>query len=162
MQLEAYGSELELSAPKRTAQAEDRPRSDALVIFGFTGDLASKKIFPALYAMVKRGALTGPVIGVASSQWSTVQLHRRVRDSVERDSGVDDKLRILEAMKSELGERLTTAFPRQGHYAFDPANIANYRAADITVEHIGDLANCDLAKRLLMPIGAIHPQGAPE
>ena len=70
MQLEAYGGVPESSAPKGTAQAEDPPPSDALVIFGFTGDLASKKIFPALYAMVKRGVLTVPVIGVASSKWS--------------------------------------------------------------------------------------------
>ena len=42
-------------------------------------------------------------------------------------------------MKSDLGERLTTVFPRQGHYALDPANIASYPAADITVERIGDL-----------------------
>lgn len=65
--------------------------SDALVIFGFTGDLASKKIFPALYAMVKKGKLTVPVIGVASTKWSAEQLHQRVRESVEREGGIDDK-----------------------------------------------------------------------
>src|SRR5512140_1797458 len=64
--------------------------SDALVIFGFTGDLASKKIFPALYAMVKKGELTVPVIGVASTKWSTDQLHQRVRESIEREGGIDD------------------------------------------------------------------------
>ena len=80
-----------MSAPKRTGQVEDQQRSDALVIFGFTGDLASRKIFPALYAMVKRGALTVPVIGVASSKWSAAQLHQRVRDSVEREGGIDDE-----------------------------------------------------------------------
>ncbi len=64
--------------------------SDALVIFGFTGDLASKKIFPALYAMVKKGALTVPVIGVASSPWDTDRWHRHVRDSVEQDAALDD------------------------------------------------------------------------
>ena len=55
MQIETFGSDLDMSAPKKTGQVEDAPRSDALVIFGFTGDLASKKIFPALYAMVKKG-----------------------------------------------------------------------------------------------------------
>ena len=45
-------------------------RSDALVLFGVTGDLAHKMIFPALYAMVKRGTLNVPVVGVASSTWS--------------------------------------------------------------------------------------------
>ena len=57
---------------------------------------------------------------------------------------VDDKLRILAAMKNILGERLTTVFPRQGHYALDPHNIATYPAADLTVERIGDLINYDL------------------
>ena len=71
-------------------RAEAAP-SDALVIFGFTGDLASKKILPALYAMVKKGELTVPVIGVASSRWSTDQLHQRVRESIERECGIDDK-----------------------------------------------------------------------
>jgi hypothetical protein len=52
---------------------------------------------------------------------------------------VDDKLRILKAMKEVWGDRLTTVFPRQGHYALDPGNIAAYPQADITIEHIGDL-----------------------
>lgn len=52
---------------------------------------------------------------------------------------VDDKLRILAAMKKIWGHRLTTVFPRQGHYALDPGNIAAYPAADIAVERIGDL-----------------------
>ena len=47
--------------------------SDALVLFGVTGDLAHKMIFPALYAMAKRGALKVPVIGVASPKWSLAQ-----------------------------------------------------------------------------------------
>lgn len=57
---------------------------------------------------------------------------------------VDDKLRILAAMKKTWGDRLTTVFPRQGHYAFDSEIIARYPPADLTVEHIGDLVNCDL------------------
>lgn len=52
---------------------------------------------------------------------------------------VDDKLRILAAMKATLGERLTTVFPRQGHYALDPATVAAFPAADITIERIADL-----------------------
>jgi hypothetical protein len=59
---------------------------------------------------------------------------------------VDDKLRILAAMKKTWGERLTTVFPRQGHYAFDPKNVAVYPPADITVEHIGDLVNQDFSE----------------
>jgi len=57
-------------------------RSDALVLFGASGDLAHKQIFPALYAMTKRGVLNVPVIGVACSNWNLEHLHARVRDSV--------------------------------------------------------------------------------
>ena len=65
--------------------------SDALVLFGVTGDLAHKMIFPALYALVKRGALKVPVIGVASPKWSLAQLHDRVQDSITRSGGIDDQ-----------------------------------------------------------------------
>jgi len=58
---------------------------------------------------------------------------------------IDDKLRVLDAMKKSWGDRLTTVFPRQGHYAFDPAVIAAYGAADITVERIGDLLHHDFS-----------------
>jgi len=57
---------------------------------------------------------------------------------------VDDKLRILAAMKSIWRERLTAVFPRQGHYALDPKTIATYPPADITVERIGELVSYDL------------------
>ena len=57
---------------------------------------------------------------------------------------MDDKLRILTAMKKIWGDRLTTVFPRQGHYALDPKVIAAYPPADITIERIGDLVNYDL------------------
>lgn len=57
---------------------------------------------------------------------------------------VDDKLRILAAMKMVQRDRLTTVFPRQGHYALDPKNIAAYPPADITVERIGDLVDYGL------------------
>jgi FMN phosphatase YigB (HAD superfamily) len=57
---------------------------------------------------------------------------------------VDDKLRILTAIKQVWGRRLTTVFPRQGHYALDPKALATYPPADITIERIGDLAQYDL------------------
>src|SRR5262245_65912215 len=63
--------------------------SDALVFFGATGDLAYKKIFPALHAMVKRGHLTVPVIGVAKAGWNLDQLRARAHDSVEQHGGID-------------------------------------------------------------------------
>jgi len=62
---------------------------DALVFFGATGDLAYKKIFPALQEMVKRGALNVPVIGVAKSDWTLEQLQGRMRESLERHGGTD-------------------------------------------------------------------------
>jgi len=64
-------------------------RSDALVFYGVTGDLAFKKIFPALQAMVKRGHLDVPVIGVARSKWTVDQLRQRIHDSLEQHGGVD-------------------------------------------------------------------------
>jgi glucose-6-phosphate 1-dehydrogenase len=63
--------------------------SDALVFYGVTGDLAFKKIFPALQAMVKRGQLNVPVVGVARSPWNVEQLRQRVRESLEKHGGVD-------------------------------------------------------------------------
>jgi glucose-6-phosphate 1-dehydrogenase len=65
------------------------PHADALVFFGATGDLAYKKIFPALQAMVKRGHLNVPVIGVAKAGWHLDQLRARARDSLEQHGGVD-------------------------------------------------------------------------
>ena len=64
-------------------------RSDAFVFFGATGDLAYKKIFPSLQAMVKRGQLNVPVIGVAKAGWTLEQLRARARDSVEKHGGLD-------------------------------------------------------------------------
>jgi glucose-6-phosphate 1-dehydrogenase len=65
--------------------------SDALVLFGITGDLAHKMIFPALYAMAKRGALTAPVIGVALQKWTLEQLYERVKGSLQQAGGIDDQ-----------------------------------------------------------------------
>jgi glucose-6-phosphate 1-dehydrogenase len=62
-------------------------RSDALVVFGVTGDLAHKMIFPALYAMAKRGALFVPVVGVALPKWSVERLHERVQESIKQLGG---------------------------------------------------------------------------
>ncbi len=59
---------------------------------------------------------------------------------------VDDKLRILSAIKEIWGGRVTTVFPRQGHYAFDEKEISKYPAADITIERIGDLMNFSAEK----------------
>ncbi|MFI5363416.1 MAG: glucose-6-phosphate dehydrogenase [Elusimicrobiota bacterium] len=76
-------------------------RSDALVCFGMTGDLAHKKIFPALYAMAKRGALDVPVVGVASSDWTVETLRARAKDGIMKAGGVDDP-RALERLLALL------------------------------------------------------------
>ena len=67
-----------------------KPRSDALVFFGATGDLAYKKIFPALQALARRGRLDFPVVGVAKSGWNRDQLIERARQSVVEHGGGED------------------------------------------------------------------------
>ena len=89
-------------------------RSDALVIFGATGDLVYKKIFPALQAMVRRGTLDMPVVGVARSKWSLDQFKARAKDSLEEHGGVDPaafaKLRsLLRFIEGEYGHPTTGA-----------------------------------------------------
>jgi glucose-6-phosphate 1-dehydrogenase len=95
------------------------PRSDALVLFGASGDLAYKKIFPALQAMARRGHLDVPVIGVARSDWTLEQFRARARASVEASGPVD------EAAWATLGERL---FFVKGDYG-EPATMAALRTA---------------------------------
>jgi glucose-6-phosphate 1-dehydrogenase len=67
----------------------NNPHSDALVFFGATGDLAYKKIFPALQSMLKRGHLDAPVIGVAKAGWNLDQFKARAKDSLEKHGGLD-------------------------------------------------------------------------
>jgi glucose-6-phosphate 1-dehydrogenase len=76
-------------------------QSDALVFFGATGDLAYKKIFPSLQAMIKRGTLNVPIIGVAKSGWSLEQLKERIRDSLEHHGGIDTAAfaRLMELLR---------------------------------------------------------------
>jgi glucose-6-phosphate 1-dehydrogenase len=66
-----------------------KSHSDALVFFGATGDLAYKKIFPALQSMIKRGNLNVPVVGVAKAGWNLDQLKARAKDSLEKHGGLD-------------------------------------------------------------------------
>ncbi len=93
--------------------------SDALVCFGITGDLAHKQIFPALYAMVKRGALAVPVIGVAFSQWNLDRLRERARDSIATHGGIDDQaafdklLGLLRYVDGDYGDAATFAALKQ-------------------------------------------------
>lgn len=81
--------------------------SDVLVVFGITGDLAHKMIFPALYAMAKHGTLKVPVIGVAAPDWSMEELHERARDSLKHAGGIDDQPaldRLLSSLKYVSGD----------------------------------------------------------
>jgi glucose-6-phosphate 1-dehydrogenase len=75
--------------------------SDALAVFGATGDLASKMIFPALYRMTKKRVLEVPVVGVAGSKWSLEQLRTRATDSIE-NSGILDDREALDRLLSRL------------------------------------------------------------
>src|SRR5262249_3030702 len=75
--------------PESRPHNMENRHSDALVFFGATGDLAYKKIFPALQAMLKRGNLDIPIIGVAKAGWNLDQLRARARESVERHGGLD-------------------------------------------------------------------------
>src|SRR5437773_3953289 len=75
--------------PLNEEEAMSVSHSDALVFFGATGDLAYKKIFPALQAMVKRGHLNVPVIGVAKAGWKLDQLRARAQDSLEKHGGIN-------------------------------------------------------------------------
>lgn len=80
--------------------------SDAFVFFGATGDLAYKKIFPALQAMIRRDGLDMPIIGVARSGWSLEKLRARARDSLERHGGIDEKAcaKLLELLRYVDGD----------------------------------------------------------
>jgi glucose-6-phosphate 1-dehydrogenase len=75
--------------PPNEEKAMNVSHSDALVFFGATGDLAYKKIFPALQAMAKRGHLNVPVIGVAKAGWNLDQLRERAHDSLEKHGGIN-------------------------------------------------------------------------
>jgi glucose-6-phosphate 1-dehydrogenase len=120
-------------APTSDQRGTAATRSDALVVFGFTGDLANKKIIPALYAMVERGTLSVPVIGVASTSLAPAEVNARVKASVAAAGAVNpatlDKLLSLvryvsgdyrspatfAALKSALG-----AAQRPAHYLAIP------------------------------------------
>ena len=133
------------------------PHSDALVFFGATGDLAHKKIFPSLQAMIKRGHLNVPVIGVAKAGWNIDQLRARARDGLEKYGGVDaaafEKLcRLLryvdgdykdsatfQAIRKELGSA-----ERPAHYLAIPPALF-----ELVVEQL-DKARCTDGARVVV------------
>ncbi len=131
--------------------------SDALVFFGATGDLAHKKIFPALQAMVKRGHLTVPVIGVAKAGWNLDQLRARAKDGLEKHGGLDPAafeklcglLRYVDgdykdpatfrAIRKELGSA-----QRPAHYLAIPPVLF-----EVVVEQLGQ-AGCTTGARVVV------------
>ena len=131
--------------------------SDAFVFFGATGDLAYKKIFPALQAMVKRGHLDVPIIGVAKAGWSLEQLQARAKDSLEKHGGLDPgafgklcgQLRYVDgdyqdqatfqAIRKELGSAR-----RPAHYLAIPPVLF-----EVVVEHLGK-TGCTKGARVIV------------
>ena len=130
---------------------EDKDRSDALVFFGATGDLAYKKIFPALHAMARRGRLDFPVVGVAKSGWNLEQLVERARSSItEHGGGVDAEAfpRLTERLRYVDGDYADAATfaklrkelagcERPAHYlaippSMFPTVVEQLKAADCT------------------------------
>jgi glucose-6-phosphate 1-dehydrogenase len=135
----------------------DNSHSDALVFFGATGDLAYKKIFPSLQAMVKRGHLNVPVVGVAKAGWNLDQLRARAKDSLEKHGGLDHAafeklvglLRYVDGDYQDAGtfsalrEQLKDA-QRPAHYlAIPPALFAT------VVEHLKQ-SNCGRGARVIV------------
>jgi glucose-6-phosphate 1-dehydrogenase len=94
--------------------SDGKPASDALVFFGATGDLAYKKIFPALQQLVKRGKLDSPVIGVAKSGWNHDQLVDRAKKSITEYGGIDEEafpklVKLLHYVDGDYGDPATFA-----------------------------------------------------
>lgn len=131
--------------------------SDALVFFGATGDLAYKKIFPALQAMVKRGHLNVPVVGVAKAGWNLDQLRARAQDSLEKHGGIDpaafQKLcGLLRYVDGDYQDPETFALLRKelksshspAHYLAIPPALF-----ETVVEHLGT-SNCAKGARVIV------------
>jgi glucose-6-phosphate 1-dehydrogenase len=131
--------------------------SDAFVFFGATGDLAYKKIFPALQAMVKRGHLDVPVIGVAKAGWNLEQLRARAKDSLDKHGGLDpaafrtlcDRLRYVDgdyqdpATFQAIRRELNVA-ERPAHYLAIPPMLF-----ELVVEQL-DKADCARGARVIV------------
>ena len=95
-------------------------RSDSLVLFGVTGDLAHKKIFPALYAMAKRGVLKFPIVGVALPDWSLEELHASVTDAIKQSGGIDNQ----DALKQLLSQFRYVSGDYNSHATFTKIKVA--------------------------------------
>jgi glucose-6-phosphate 1-dehydrogenase len=131
--------------------------SDALVFFGATGDLAYKKIFPSLHAMVKRGHLSVPVVGVAKAGWNLDQLRARAKDSLEKHGGLDpaafEKLiGLLRYVDGDYQDPSTfTALRRELNDVERPAHYLAIPPAlfETVVEHLAQ-SNCRSGARVIV------------
>src|SRR5262249_29787457 len=132
-------------------------QSDALVFFGATGDLAYKKIFPALQAMVKRGHLNVPVVGVAKAGWNLDQLRARAKDSLEKHGGVDPAafqklLGLLRYVDGDYQDAATfTALRKELKDAHRPAHYLAIPPVlfETVVEHLAQ-SNCGRGARVIV------------
>jgi glucose-6-phosphate 1-dehydrogenase len=131
--------------------------SDALVFFGATGDLAYKKIFPSLQAMIKRGHLNVPVVGVAKAGWGLDQLRARAKDSLEKHGGLDpaafEKLvSLLRYVDGDYQDPATfAALRKELRDAHRPAHYLAIPPAlfETVVGHL-DQSNCGRGARLIV------------
>jgi FMN phosphatase YigB (HAD superfamily) len=147
----------------------------------------AERLYPNAVAVVRRLGEFGPTVILTdgdvvfqprkvqrSGLWDAVAgrvliyIHKeRMLDAVQRHHParhyvmVDDKLHILAAMKKVMQDRLTTVFPRQGHYALDPAAVAAFPAADISIERIGDLLPIDIRELMGPNDSALVSQETP-
>ncbi len=153
------------------AQAMDDPR--LLLMSSFLIDYPfAEQLYPNAIAVIAHLRQWGPTVILSdgdvvfqsrkvlcSGLWEAVEervliyIHKEQKlDDVQQRFPaayyvmVDDKLRILAAMKTIMGDRLTTVFPRQGHYALDLKNEMEYPPADLNIAHIGDLLNYDFSE----------------
>jgi FMN phosphatase YigB (HAD superfamily) len=177
-----------LGALQRYRSEAERRRSDdprLLQISTFLVDYPfAQRLYPRALDVIEHLNALGPTVILSdgdvvfqprkvqrSGLWDAVSgrvliyIHKeQMLDSVQRHNPsrhyvmVDDKLRILAAMKTVMQDRLTTVFPRQGHYALDPANVAAYPAADLSVERIGDLADLTILALLGIQSAALASQ----
>jgi glucose-6-phosphate 1-dehydrogenase len=121
-------------------------QSDALVFFGATGDLAYKKVFPAIQNLIQHGHLDVPVIGVAKAGWNLEQFQARARDSLEKHGGIDEAafsrlLKLLRYVDGDYNERETFDQLRRAldgakrplHYLAIPPSMFG-----VVVEHLAD------------------------
>src|SRR6476646_8787460 len=131
------------------------PLSDALVFFGATGDLAYKKIFPALQSLVRRGRLDVPVVGVAKSGWTRDQLIERARASVTEHGGIDEAAFAKLAAPLRYGDGAYTAVAPQLAVAPGAAQRPlHYRAIPpsmfgVVVSQLGKLPTAPHARVIL-------------